>query len=70
GVIDDHQYALVSDAYLLDPENRAFLNQHNKSALREMAERLLEAMQRGLWKEPGDHREAIEALLLDAEEGA
>jgi cobaltochelatase CobN len=70
GVIDDHQYALVSDAYLLDADNRAFLHEHNPSALREMTERLLEAMQRGMWQEPGHHREALEALLLDVEEGA
>jgi cobaltochelatase CobN len=70
GVIADHQYALVSDAYLLDADNRAFLSEHNPSALREMAERLLEAMQRGMWQEPGHHRAALEALLLDVEEGA
>ena len=34
-------------------ENRAFLAEHNPSALREMTERLLEAMQRGMWREPG-----------------
>jgi cobaltochelatase CobN len=69
GVIEDYQYALVSDAYLLDPDNRAFLSEHNPSALREMTERLLEAMQRGMWCEPGAHREALESLLLDVEEG-
>jgi cobaltochelatase CobN len=68
GVIDDYQYAMLSDAYLLDEDNRAFLSEHNPSALREMAERMLEAMQRGMWQEPGAHRAAIEALLLDAEE--
>jgi cobaltochelatase CobN len=69
-VIDDHQYALLSDAYVLDDENRAFLAAHNPSALREMAERLLEAMQRGMWREPGDYRAAIENVLLDVEERA
>ncbi|HEX5659755.1 MAG TPA: cobaltochelatase subunit CobN [Polyangiales bacterium] len=67
-VVDDYQYALVSDAYLLDPENRAFLDEHNPSALREMSERLLEAMQRGMWREPGAYRAALEDLLLDVEE--
>ncbi len=67
-VVEDHQYALVSDAYLLDPENRAFLDRHNPSALREMSERMLEAMQRGMWREPGDYRAAIEDILLDVEE--
>jgi cobaltochelatase CobN len=69
-VVDDYQYALVSDAFLLDAENRAFLDAHNPSALREMAERLLEAMQRGMWREPGSYREALEDVLLDAEESA
>ena len=68
-IVDDYQYALLSDAYLLDAENRAFLDQHNPSALREMTERLLEAMQRGMWQEPGAYREALENVLLDAEEG-
>jgi cobaltochelatase CobN len=69
-VVDDYQYALVSDAFLLDAENRAFLDTHNPSALREMAERLLEAMQRGMWQEPGSYRGALEDVLLDAEESA
>jgi cobaltochelatase CobN len=68
GVVDDYQYAMLSDAYLLDAENQAFLSEHNPSALREMTERMLEAMQRGLWREPGAYRGALESLLLDAEE--
>jgi cobaltochelatase CobN len=56
GVVADYQFALVSDAFLLD-------------ALREMTERMLEAMQRGLWREPGGYRDALETLLLDTEEG-
>ena len=67
-LIDDHQYALLADAYLLDPSTRAFVQQHNPHALRDMTERLLEAQQRGLWQEPGAYREALEHLLLDIEE--
>ena len=33
-----------------------------------MTERLLEAMQRGLWRVPGDYQEQLEQLLLDVEE--
>ncbi len=67
-LIDDHQYALLADAYLLDPSTRDFIQQHNPDALRDMTERMLEAQQRGLWQEPGDYREALESLLLDIEE--
>jgi cobaltochelatase CobN len=68
GVVGDHQYALVADAYLHDDATRAFLQQHNPLALRSIGERLLEAMQRGLWAEPGDHRERIGQHLLALEQ--
>jgi cobaltochelatase CobN len=67
-LIDDHQYALLADAYLLDPATRDFVREHNPHALRDMTERMLEAQQRGMWKEPGEYREALESLLLDIEE--
>jgi cobaltochelatase CobN len=28
-LIDDHQYALLADAYLLDPDTRDFVREHN-----------------------------------------
>lgn len=64
GVVADHQYALVADAYVHDDDTSAFLQQHNPGALRSIGERLLEAMQRGLWAEPGDHRERIQDHVL------
>ncbi|WP_057402861.1 cobaltochelatase subunit CobN [Pseudomonas amygdali] len=67
-LIDDHQYALLADAYLLDPATRDFLAEHNPDALRDMTERMLEAQQRGLWQEPGEYQQALEDLLLDIEE--
>jgi len=67
GVVGDHQYALVAEAYLHDDINRAFLQRHNPGALRSIGERLLEAMQRGLWEAPGEHRERIEDHLLALE---
>ncbi|MBO3277760.1 cobaltochelatase subunit CobN [Pseudomonas schmalbachii] len=67
-LVDDHQYALLADAYLLDRDTRDFIQQHNPGALQDMLERLLEAQQRGLWQQPGDYRAALENLLLDAEE--
>ncbi|WP_323118204.1 cobaltochelatase subunit CobN [Burkholderia alba] len=67
-VIADHQYALVTDAYLNDAGTRAFLQQHNPHALHGICERLLEAMQRGLWQQPGRYRDDVEAHLLASEQ--
>ncbi len=67
-LIDDHQYALLTEAYVLDADTRGFMQQHNPHALRDITERLLEAQQRGLWAEPGEYREALETLLMDMEE--
>ena len=67
-VIADHQYALVTDAYLNDAATRDFLQQHNPHALHGMCERLLEAMQRGLWQQPGAYRQQVEQHLLHTEQ--
>ncbi|WP_207388846.1 cobaltochelatase subunit CobN [Stutzerimonas kirkiae] len=67
GVVRDDQYASLSDAWLEDADTREFLQRHNPDALRDISERLLEAIQRGLWREPGDYRQRIEQHLLDAE---
>ncbi|KAF0813313.1 Aerobic cobaltochelatase subunit CobN [Andreprevotia sp. IGB-42] len=67
-VIADHQYALVTDAYLNDSGTRDFLQQHNPQALHGICERLLEAMQRGLWQQPGAYRTQVEQHLLAAEQ--
>ncbi|CAB5689788.1 Aerobic cobaltochelatase subunit CobN [Delftia tsuruhatensis] len=66
--VGDHHYALVADAYVLDEATRDFLQRHNPQALRDMLERLLEAMQRGLWEQPGGYRQQLEDLLLDQEQ--
>lgn len=52
-VIDDWMYERVSHAYALDADTRRFLEESNPWALRAIAERLLEAAQRGLWENPG-----------------
>lgn len=64
-MIDDYQYESVSDALVFDPENQSFLRENNPDALEEMAERLLEATQRGLWREPREYTDRLQDLLLD-----
>ena len=48
--VKDHHFDLVFDAYLGDDDVRNFLEQNNPDALRDMADRLLEAQGRGLWR--------------------
>ncbi|MGO4333111.1 MULTISPECIES: cobaltochelatase subunit CobN [unclassified Cupriavidus] len=67
-VVSDHQYALVTDAYVNDADTRAFLRRHNPRALHAICERLLEAAQRGLWQAPGERRAQLEQHLLDSEQ--
>jgi cobaltochelatase CobN len=50
GAVADHHFDAVFEAYLEDPEVRAFIAEANPAALREMAERLTEAVERGLWQ--------------------
>ncbi len=48
--VRDHHFDAVFEAYLGDSDVRAFIAEHNPAALREMAERLLEAQARDLWR--------------------
>lgn len=67
-VVRDDQYATVTDAYINDSANREFLQKHNPDALRDICERLLEAIQRGLWQQPGHYQQQLEQHLLNAEQ--
>jgi cobaltochelatase CobN len=48
--VADHHFDAVFEAYLLDDAVRDFIAAHNPAALKEIADRLQEAQQRGLWK--------------------
>lgn len=48
--VEDYMYWGVADAYLLDPAVQEFIHEKNPWALRDIAERLLEAHQRGFWQ--------------------
>jgi len=64
--VADHHFDLVYDAYLGDPDVRAFLIDNNPAAAREIAERLIEAQERDLWKPRSN---AGRALLEELAEG-
>ena len=48
--VGDHHFDAVFEAYVEDREVRAFFDENNPAALREIAERLAEAVERGLWR--------------------
>ena len=48
--VEDYMYEGVTKAYVLDEKVQQFIRRKNPWALRDIAERLLEANQRGLWK--------------------
>ncbi|MEJ1932734.1 cobaltochelatase subunit CobN, partial [Nostoc sp. NIES-2111] len=49
--VEDYMYQGVMEAYLLDPVVSAYIEDKNPHALRDIAERLLEAHKRGLWED-------------------
>jgi len=61
--VADHHFDAVFEAYLEDEEVRGFLADNNPAALREMAERLIEARERGLWKPRSNSAHARLAAL-------
>lgn len=66
--VEDHMYAGIAAAYLLDPTVQAFVQSVNPWALRDMSERLLEAHQRGLWSSaPAELLEDLRSLVHQAE---
>ncbi|WP_462137806.1 cobaltochelatase subunit CobN, partial [Candidatus Mycalebacterium sp.] len=67
-VVDDFVYEGVAQAYLFDGENLDFLKNANPRAAAEMAERILEAAQRGMWKNPAAQTlEKLREVFTEAE---
>jgi cobaltochelatase CobN len=48
--VEDHMYQGIAESYLFDTTVSGFIQYNNPHALRDIAERLLEAHQRGLWE--------------------
>ena len=69
GVVDDWMYEQLAASYVFDEQTSAFLRKSNPWALRGIAERLLEAADRGLWAKPDDGTvEALQHVYLELEE--
>ena len=67
-VVEDWMYQDVTESYVLDPEIQKFFHDSNPWALRSILERLLEAIERGLWAEPPpEMREKLQEMYLQLE---
>ncbi len=66
-VVEDWMYERVTAAYVADPAVRKFFEASNPWALRSIAERLLEACERGLWDASDAALRTLRAAVLEAE---
>ncbi|MDF1747771.1 MAG: cobaltochelatase subunit CobN [Alphaproteobacteria bacterium] len=64
--VSDHHFDAVFEAYLMDPAVRDFLQQSNPDALHDIAARLTEAQERGLWSSRRNDTGPVLAELLNA----
>ncbi|MBB6576021.1 cobaltochelatase CobN [Comamonas odontotermitis] len=67
-LVSDVHYALVTEAYVQNESVRQFLRDHNPQALSDIVGRLLEAIDRGMWAQPGALHDALLAHMLTQEE--
>ena len=68
GVVEDWMYRQLAETYVFGEQVSAFLRQSNPWALRGIAERLLEAADRGLWaKPPDDTLDRLRSVYLELE---
>lgn len=67
-LVDDFVYEGITESYLFDQTNREFIQKQNPWALRDMSERMLEAIQRGMWKNPDEETlQQLKSIYLDAD---
>jgi cobaltochelatase CobN len=66
-VVEDWMYEGLAKKYALDPEMQQWLKDVNPYALQNMVERLLEAVERGLWQASEDMKRQLQQLYLQVE---
>jgi cobaltochelatase CobN len=66
-VVEDWMYERVTNAYVGDPELRKFFGEVNPTALRSIAEKLLEADRRDMWNASEAARKTLVDAVLEAE---
>jgi len=65
--VDDWIFDEIARTFLMNEENKKFFEEHNPWALEEIARRLIEAMERGLWNPADDIKDVLKSLYLEIE---
>jgi cobaltochelatase CobN len=66
-VIDGWMYDAIAGRYVFDKENAAWIREHNPWALHNISERLLEAVNRGMWDAPEETVEKLRSIYMEVE---
>ncbi len=65
--VDDCIFDDIARTFIINKENRHFFRDNNPWALEEIARRLIEAMERGLWNPAPDVKEKLKTIYLEIE---
>lgn len=65
--VDDWIFDDITRTFLVDEENRKFFEENNPYALEEIARRLIEAAERGLWDPAPDVKDALKEIYIEIE---
>ena len=65
--VDDWIFDDIAKTFIMDEENRKFFEENNPWAMEEMARRLIEAEQRGLWKADPEVLDSLKNMYLEIE---
>jgi cobaltochelatase CobN len=66
-VVEDWMYEDLAYKYVLDEKMQEWLKEVNPYALQNMTERLLEAIERGLWNASEEMKRELQQLYLQIE---
>lgn len=66
-IMEDWMYQSLTDRFVLNDDNRQWIEENNPDALRQITSRLLEAVERGMWDADNETVEALKSIFLDNE---
>jgi len=65
--VDDWIFDDIARTFLMNEENKEFFKENNPWALEEIARRLIEAWERGLWNPAEDVKDSLKKIYLEIE---